>query len=175
MLLLQTSSIFRIIKSIDSLRKNVFIYFFADNSNILFFSLIVSKRNQLLIISSTLKKQNGHLSQVKINEMFRLVCHIRTKVTANDAMPSGIVLLVKFFLNEGGNILQFIFALRKARLRNELEYKKNKIAKNICHALAFSMLNLFNASEAQSTASCCISSDMSAFLMTAFRGSDMLR
>jgi len=58
--------------------------------------------------------------------MFRLVRHVRTKVTADDAMPSGIELLVKFFLNEGGDILQFIFALRKARLRNELEYEKTK-------------------------------------------------
>ena len=40
--------------------------------------------------------------------------------------------------------------------------------------LAFSMLNLFKASDAQSTASCCISSDISAFLITALRVSDMI-
>uniref|UniRef100_A0A4W6D972 Uncharacterized protein n=1 Tax=Lates calcarifer TaxID=8187 RepID=A0A4W6D972_LATCA len=38
---------------------------------------------------------NGHLAQVEIDEMLRLVCHVAAKVPPNNAVPCGIVLLVK--------------------------------------------------------------------------------
>ena len=37
--------------------------------------------------------------------MLGLVRHIRAEVTADDAMPGGVVLLVEFFLDESGDIL----------------------------------------------------------------------
>ena len=37
--------------------------------------------------------------------MLRLVGHVGSKVTANNAMPSGVVLFVKLLLDEGGDVL----------------------------------------------------------------------
>jgi len=68
--------------------------------------------------------------------------HIGSEVSSYDGVPGGVVFLVEFFLDEGGNILS--------------------------KANTFSMLNFSKAWLAQSMASCYISSDMSAFLTTAF-------
>lgn len=60
------------------------------------------------------------MSKVEVDEVFRLVSHVTTEVTANDAvpdrgrirgkgegdhLPSGIVLLVELLLDVGGNVL----------------------------------------------------------------------
>lgn len=55
--------------------------------------------------SSRLEQKNGNLSQVEVDEMFGLVCHIGSKVSSNNAMPGRTVFLVKFFLDVGGNVL----------------------------------------------------------------------
>jgi hypothetical protein len=46
------------------------------------------------------------LTEIKINEVLRLMSYIRSKIAANDAMPSGVVLLVKLLLDISGNILR---------------------------------------------------------------------
>uniref|UniRef100_A0A3Q0RJ33 Uncharacterized protein n=1 Tax=Amphilophus citrinellus TaxID=61819 RepID=A0A3Q0RJ33_AMPCI len=38
---------------------------------------------------------NGHLAQIKVNEMLRLVSDVAAEVPPNDAVPGGVVLLVK--------------------------------------------------------------------------------
>lgn len=45
------------------------------------------------------------MSQIEIDEMFRLVGDIRAKVTTNDTVPRGVVFLVEFLLNEGCDVL----------------------------------------------------------------------
>uniref|UniRef100_A0A3B4FJH4 Uncharacterized protein n=1 Tax=Pundamilia nyererei TaxID=303518 RepID=A0A3B4FJH4_9CICH len=44
---------------------------------------------------ATLKQQNGHLTQVEVNEMLRLMSHVTAKVPPNDAVPGWVILLVK--------------------------------------------------------------------------------
>lgn len=54
---------------------------------------------------TALKEQYSHLSQVEVDEVASLVCHIRAKITTHDAMPGRIVFLVKFFLDECSYVL----------------------------------------------------------------------
>lgn len=42
-----------------------------------------------------LKQQNGHLTQVEVDEMLRLMSHIAAKVPPNDAVPGWVIFLVK--------------------------------------------------------------------------------
>ena len=45
------------------------------------------------------------MSEIEVDEMLRLVSHVRTEVTADDAVPRRVVLLVELLLDEGGNVL----------------------------------------------------------------------
>uniref|UniRef100_A0A3P8VQH6 Uncharacterized protein n=1 Tax=Cynoglossus semilaevis TaxID=244447 RepID=A0A3P8VQH6_CYNSE len=45
------------------------------------------------------RHKNSHLTQVEVDEMLRLMCHVAAKVPPDNAVPCGIVLLVKFLSN----------------------------------------------------------------------------
>ena len=47
------------------------------------------------VCSSGLEEQNGNLAEVEVDKVLGLVCDVRAKVAANNAVPSGVVLLVK--------------------------------------------------------------------------------
>ena len=59
--------------------------------------------------SAGLEQQNGHLTQVEVNEMLGLVSHVTAKVPPDDAVPGGVILLVKL--------------LKKTRRRNVVKTK----------------------------------------------------
>lgn len=46
--------------------------------------------------SARLEEQDGHLAQVEVNEMLCLVGDVAAKVPPDDAVPGGIIFLVKF-------------------------------------------------------------------------------
>ena len=52
------------------------------------------------------------MTQVEVDEMLGLVRHVGAEVTAHDAMPGGVVLFVEFFLDESGNVLLDVVALK---------------------------------------------------------------
>ena len=45
--------------------------------------------------SAGLEKEDGHLAQVEVDEMLRLVGDVAAEVPAHDTVPCGVVLLVK--------------------------------------------------------------------------------
>lgn len=45
--------------------------------------------------SARLKEQNGYLAQVEVNKMLCLVGDVAAEVSANDAVPGRVVLLVE--------------------------------------------------------------------------------
>uniref|UniRef100_A0A8C2XLG1 Uncharacterized protein n=1 Tax=Cyclopterus lumpus TaxID=8103 RepID=A0A8C2XLG1_CYCLU len=56
--------------------------------------------------------KNGHLAQVEVDEMLRLMRHVAAKVPPNNAMPCGVVLLASHVtsLNYSFNInLMYLF------------------------------------------------------------------
>ena len=55
--------------------------------------------------SARLEEEDSDLTEVEVDEVLGLVGHIGAEVTADDAMPGGVVLLVEFFLDESGDIL----------------------------------------------------------------------
>lgn len=52
--------------------------------------------------SAGLEEQDGHLAQVKVNKMLRLMGDVAAKVPPNDAVPGGVVLLVKLLKRDEG-------------------------------------------------------------------------
>ena len=130
-----------------------------------------------LVGLTRLEKKNCHLSQVEIYEMPCFMGDIWAKVPPNYAMPSGIILFVKLFFDVRCNVLkkikrQFYKGHGTNQSINNLNKKIKVFPINI---LTFSMLYFSKACVAQSTASCCISSDMSAFLITAFRSAILVK
>uniref|UniRef100_A0A3B3Y4P3 Uncharacterized protein n=1 Tax=Poecilia mexicana TaxID=48701 RepID=A0A3B3Y4P3_9TELE len=64
-----------------------------------------------------LTMQDGHLAQVKVNKMLRLMGDVAAKVPPNDAVPGGVVLLVKLLKRDkgrgltAGNVLLYVVLL----------------------------------------------------------------
>ena len=48
-----------------------------------------------ILTLSALKEENCNLTQVEVDEMLRLVRHVAAKVPPNNAVPCGVILLVK--------------------------------------------------------------------------------
>ena len=55
--------------------------------------------------SAGLEEEDGHLSEIEVDEVLGLVGNVGTEVSAHNAMPSWVVLLVEFLLDEGSDIL----------------------------------------------------------------------
>lgn len=54
---------------------------------------------------TALEQQNCYLTQVEVDKVTGLVCHVWAKVASDDAVPCWIVFLVKLFLDVCGNVL----------------------------------------------------------------------
>uniref|UniRef100_A0A8C0WXQ6 Dynein light chain n=1 Tax=Castor canadensis TaxID=51338 RepID=A0A8C0WXQ6_CASCN len=59
------------------------------------------------------EQKNGHLTQVEVDEVFGFMCHITTEVPPHDAVPGGVVLLVKLLLDMGSNVLFYVLLLQR--------------------------------------------------------------
>ena len=82
--------------------------------------------NQLLHLFSLteilarLEQEDCNLSEVEVDEVLRLVCHVGTEVSAHNAVPGWVVFLVELSLDEGGeaspHVLRFTRALHSILL-----------------------------------------------------------
>merc|ERR1712038_1946175 len=57
---------------------------------------------------SRLEQQDGHLTHVEIDEVFRLVSDVRSEVAAHAAVPRRVVLFVEFLLDVSSYIFLYI-------------------------------------------------------------------
>lgn len=55
---------------------------------------------------AALEEEDSDLAEIEINKMTGFVGNIAAKVSTDDAMPSWIILLIKFLLNISCNVLQ---------------------------------------------------------------------
>ena len=79
-------------------------------SFLLFRNLLRYGISKLVTIPSqslpTLEQKNRDLAEVKIYKVLSLVCHITSKVSSNNDVPSWVVLFVKLFLDVRSNVLR---------------------------------------------------------------------
>ena len=59
-----------------------------------------------MYISSRFKKQNSDLSHIEIDKVLSFVCYIGAEITADNAVPGGVVFLVKLLLDKSGDVLK---------------------------------------------------------------------
>jgi len=59
------------------------------------------------------EEEDGHLSEVEVDEVLRLVRNVGAKIAADDAMPSGVVLLVELLLDVARDILLDVVLLQR--------------------------------------------------------------
>jgi len=67
-----------------------------------------NKNNCCCVVSfllSTLEEKNSNLSKIEVDEVTSLVSHVASKVSANNAMPSWVIFLVKLFFDVSSNVL----------------------------------------------------------------------
>ena len=81
--------------------------------------------------SAGLEEKDGDLAQVEVDEVLRLVGHIGAEVTADDAMPGGVVLLVEFLLDECGDVLFNVVLLQRLRCAVDRVLPAKHFAKQI--------------------------------------------
>ena len=62
--------------------------------------------------SARLEEKNSDLAKVEIDEVLGLVGHIGAEVTADNAMPGGVVLLVELLLDVGRDVLLNVVLLQ---------------------------------------------------------------
>lgn len=55
---------------------------------------------------TALEQQDGYLSQVKVDEVARLVGNVGAEVASDNAVPCWVVFFVKLFLDECGDVLR---------------------------------------------------------------------
>lgn len=73
------------------------------------------------------------MTEVEVNEVLGFVCNVRTEVSSDNAMPSGVVLLVKLLLDVGSNIffnielLQGLCCAIDGILSNVCEHLQTKV------------------------------------------------
>jgi len=53
------------------------------------------------------------LTEVEVDEVLRLVCHVAAKVASNDAVPCRVVLLVKLLLDVRSDVLLNVVLLER--------------------------------------------------------------
>lgn len=81
----------------------------------------ISDTRRRALESTAFKEEDGHLTQVEVDEMFRLVSHVRAEVASDDAMPGGVVFFVEFLLDIRRDIFfDVVSKERRSSLRVQL-------------------------------------------------------
>lgn len=102
---------------------------FGIEDAVLVFGWITGCLAQSMLLTR-FEQENGHLTQVEVDEVFGLVCHVATEVTAHDAVPGGVVLLVKLLLDMGRDILLYVVLLQ--RLSSALHRVLLHLFRHVC-------------------------------------------
>uniref|UniRef100_A0A3B3R7X9 Uncharacterized protein n=1 Tax=Paramormyrops kingsleyae TaxID=1676925 RepID=A0A3B3R7X9_9TELE len=61
------------------------------------------------LLTTRLEQQNGHLTQVEVDEMLGLMGDVAAKIPPHNAMPGGVILLIKLL---GGDVLLDVVLLQ---------------------------------------------------------------
>merc|ERR1719221_672242 len=74
-----------------------------------------TSRVTLQLHSARLEEQDSNLAQVEIDEMFCFVSDIGTEVSTNNGVPRWVILLVKLFFDECGNVFLDVVLFQRLR------------------------------------------------------------
>ena len=85
-----------------------------------------------IFILAALEEKNGDLAKVEVDKMAGLVCDVGAEVSADNAVPRRVVLLVELLLDVGGDILLDVvfFEGQSGAIDSILEHK-HKLLKRI--------------------------------------------